>query len=101
MTLVRAAPDDDIAALVRAGVGDSLVVVIAPGRDALSAALAEAAIGPLAGERAPAMRGNAVGGDGAPADVDAMAAFLDGAGSTTGQVVRVVRAPANAGAQGR
>ena len=92
MTIVTAAPGDDVAAIVRAATGDSLVVVIEPGRDPLSAALAEAAIGPLAVERAPAMRVNAVTGAGPSADVAAMAAFLDAAGSTTGQVVQVGQA---------
>ena len=89
MTVVRAAPGDDIAALVRAASGDSLVLVIAPGRDPLAAALAEASIAPLAVERAPGMRVNAVLGDPDEPAVAAMAAFLDTAGSTTGQVVRV------------
>ena len=89
MTVVRAMPEDDIAAMVRAARGDSLVIVIAPGRDPLSAALAEASVAPLAIERAPAMRVNAVLGDGNAVDIAAMATFLDVAGSTTGQVVRV------------
>ncbi|WP_375395817.1 Rossmann fold domain-containing protein [uncultured Sphingomonas sp.] len=89
MTVVHAASSDDIATIVRAASGGSLVVVIEPGRDPLSAALAEASIAPLAVERAPGMRINAVVGDGAAADVAAMAGFLDTAGSTTGQVVRI------------
>ena len=89
MTVVRAAPGDDIAALVRAATDESLVVVIVPGRDPLSAALAEASIAPLAIERAPARRVNAVIGDGDAPDVAAMAGFLDAAASTTGQVVRI------------
>ena len=89
MTVVRAAPGDDIAALIRAAAGESIVVVIAPGRDPLSAALAEASIAPLAVERVPGMRVNAVTGDGEAADITAMAAFLDAAASTTGQVVRI------------
>lgn len=89
MTVVRLAPGEDIVALVRRATGDSLTVVVEVGRDPLSLALAEAAIGPLAVERAPGMRVNAVFAGGAAADVAAMAAFLDAAGSTTGQVVRV------------
>ncbi len=99
MSVVRAAPGDDIAALVRAALvraarvraatGDSLVVVIEPGRDPLSAALAEASIAPLAVEHAPGMRVNAVIAGDTVADAEAMAAFLDGARSTTGQVVGV------------
>ncbi|WP_174286403.1 Rossmann fold domain-containing protein [Sphingomonas bacterium] len=89
MSVVHAAPGDDIARIVRAASGESLVVVIEPGRDPLSAASVEASIAPLAVERAPGMRVNAVVGDGAVADVAAMAGFLDTAASTTGQVVRV------------
>lgn len=89
MTVVRAAPGDDIAALVRGAGGESVVIVIEHGRDPLTAALAEASIVPLAIERAPAMRVNAVLAQGAAADVDAMASFLDTARSTTGQVIRV------------
>ena len=91
MTVVRVAPDDDIAVVVRAAAGESLVIVIEPGRDPLAAAIAAASIGPLAVERAPAMRVNAVvaGGAAAAAAVDAMAGFLDTARSTTGQVVAI------------
>lgn len=81
---------DDIAALVRAATGDSIVVVLAP-RDALEMMQARAAIGPLAVERAPGMRVNAVVPDqGADTrDVDAAIAFLEGARSTTGQVLEI------------
>ena len=84
-------PEADIATAVRAAQGDSLVVVIAPGRDPLAQALAEAAIAPLAMERAPRMRVNAVivGTDADPAAVDAAVAFLESATSTTGQALRV------------
>lgn len=81
---------EDIVARVRAAMGDSLVVVIAP-QDALEMALARAAIGPLAIERAPGMRVNAVVPEqGAETrDVDAAIAFLEGARSTTGQVLEI------------
>lgn len=90
------AAGDDIAALVRATPGGaSLVVVIAPGRDSFALAQVRAAIGPLAVERAPASRVNAVfpGADARNADVEAAIAWLDGASSTTGQLIDV-RAPA-------
>ena len=93
------APGDDIAALVRAAApGTSLAVVIEPGRDPLALALARAAIGPLAVERAPAARLNAVlpASDADPADVDAAIAWLEGAASTTGQLIEVSAAPAPA-----
>ena len=84
-------PGADIVDLVRGGDAGSLVIVIAPGRCPLSLAQARAAIGPLAIEQAPARRINAIivenGADGAA--VDAMAAFLDSASSTTGQIVTV------------
>ena len=89
MTVVHAGPGDDVATLVRAASGASLVVVIEPGRDGLAAALAAASVVPLAIERAPAMRVNAVLGEGRTGAVAAVAAFLDAAGSTTGQIVRV------------
>jgi hypothetical protein len=82
------AAGDDPAARVRAAWGDSVVLVIAA-RDPLEMALARAAIAPLAIERAPAMRVNAVvpaaGAD--PRDVDATVAFLERARSTTGQIL--------------
>ena len=89
MSVVHAAPGDDVVAFVRGAAAGSIVVVIEAGRDPLSAALADAAIGPLAVERAPGLRVNAVLAGGAAADVAAIAAFLDAAGSTTGQVVRI------------
>lgn len=81
---------EDIVARVRAATGDSLVVVIAA-RGPLEMALARAAIGPLAIERAPGMRVNAIVPEqGADArDVDAAIAFLEGARSTTGQVLEI------------
>ncbi len=91
MRIALAAGDDPVA-LVRAADGESVVLVIVP-RDPLAMALARAAIGPLAVERAPGMRVNAVvPGAGADTDdVDAAVAFLEGARSTTGQVLEVPR----------
>ena len=59
--------------------------------DALATARARAAIGPLAVERAPGVRVNAVvmGADADPEQVEAAARFLEGARSTTGQVLEV------------
>ena len=88
---VLLAPGADIVAAVRAGSGESIVVEIAPGRDALALEPALAAIGPLAIERAPATRVNAVVvGETAGRDaVDAAIRFLENAFSTTGQVLRI------------
>ncbi|TPG14492.1 Rossmann fold domain-containing protein [Sphingomonas oligophenolica] len=85
------AADDDVIALVRATVGDSLVVVIQPGRSALALAQTCAAIGPLAVEQAPGRRINAVlvGADSDPTAVAATARFLESAASTTGQIVAI------------
>jgi len=81
----------DPVAAIRAATGESVVAVLHPGRTPLDVAQARAAIAPLAIERAPAMRVNAVlvepGAE--PAAVDAAAAFLDAAGSTTGQWIVV------------
>ncbi|MGU3390647.1 Rossmann fold domain-containing protein [Sphingomonas sp. M1A8_2b] len=83
--------DGDIVSLVRNADADSIVVVAHPSADAIWTAFARAAIGPLAIERAPGCRVNAVfAGEGAlPADIDAAADFLDRARSTTGQIVDV------------
>jgi hypothetical protein len=81
---------DDLAACVRGATGESIVLVIAP-RAPLEMALARAAIAPLAIERAPATRVNAIvpsaGAD--VHDVDAAVAYLDNARSTTGQTLDV------------
>lgn len=89
-------PGDDVAALVRAGGGESLVIVIAAGGAPVWLAQAKAAIAPLAIEQAPGRRINAViaGAGAAAADVDAAAAFLEAAGSTTGQLLAVGAASA-------
>lgn len=82
---------DDIAAIVRAAEGESIVLVIELPWLPLALALAQAAVAPLAIERAPGMRVNAVVvGTGADRSaVDAAIAFLDSARSTTGQVLAV------------
>ena len=87
---IDVAAEDDLVAAVRGATSDSLVVVIAP-RASLEMALARAAIGPLAVERAPAMRVNAVmpGAGASAADVAAAVAFLEGAQSTTGQILEI------------
>lgn len=89
-------PGDDLVALVRATDVESLVMVIAAGGSPLWLAQAKAAIAPLAIEQAPRRRINAVvaGAGAAAADVDAAAAFLDAAGSTTGQWLAVGAASA-------
>ncbi|WP_342657601.1 hypothetical protein NPJ82_12745 [Sphingomonas sp. NY01] len=91
---VDAHPGDDVAGLVRGTRGESVVLVIHPGRDDLAQALALAAIGPLAVERAPDRINAVVVGEGAgaaavEAAVEAAVAFLDAAPSTTGQVLAV------------
>lgn len=85
-------PGDDIAALVRAGAGESLVVVIPSMLDSLAMAQARASIGPLAIERAPATRVNAIVlvEGAASAHVDAAVNFLEQAQSTTGQVIEIL-----------
>ena len=95
-------PGGDIVALVRAArpasadslpdsPSDSLVVVVAPSSDTLWLAMTRAAIGPLAIDRAPATRVNAVfaAQGAAEAHVDAAVDFLGCARSTTGQVIDV------------
>ena len=90
--LVYAADGDAVAAL-RAAAGDVVLLVIEPSVPELDKAMLLAAIGPLAVERAPAVRIAALDvADGADlADVVAAAAFLVVAHSTTGQVLRIAR----------
>lgn len=87
--------EGDIVSLIRSAEAESIVVVVQPSANALWTALARAAIPPLAIERAPGCRVNAVfAEEGArDADVDAAADFLDRARSTTGQITDV-RPPA-------
>lgn len=94
MTRVRVGPGDDVAALVRAAAGDAVLLMLDPALDPLAVARARAAVAPLAVERAPTARVNAIAAaaDADPADVEAVARFLEGARSTTGQVLEVARA---------
>lgn len=91
MSQVRLGPGDDAAAVVRAVNGESVVVLFDPGLDPLALARARAAIGPLAVERAPTTRVNAVAPlpNARSEDVEAAVRFLDTARSTTGQVLEV------------
>ena len=81
----------DVVALVRATDGESVVILFDSGLDPVELAQARAAVGPLAVERAPATRVNAIvelpsaRGD----DVEAAARFLNGARSITGQILEV------------
>jgi len=87
--------DGDIVSLIRSAEAESIVVVVRPSANTLWTALARAAIPPLAIERAPGCRVNAVfAEEGAREDdADAAAVFLDHARSTTGQIIDV-RLPA-------
>ena len=84
-------PGGDVVALVCAAQGESLVVVIPPTLDPIALALARAALGPLAIERAPATRVNALlpAATADPAAIEAAIAFLEGAPSTTGQLLEI------------
>jgi len=84
-------PGSDLVGLVRAAQSDSIVVVIAADLNPLASALARAAIEPLAIERAPTTRINAVlpGAAADPRDVEAAVAFLHAARSMTGQLLVV------------
>lgn len=90
---VTVGPGDDPAALVRtaAKTAGSVLLLLDPALDPLAAALARAAVGPLAVELAPEVRVNALapGAHADPADIEAAAEFLEGARSTTGQVLQV------------
>lgn len=90
---IAAGPRDDIAALVRAAGDRSVLIMLDPALDPLALAQARAAIGCLAVECAPATRVNALlpAADAEPEDVEAAARFLEGARSTTGQVLEVGR----------
>ena len=85
------APGADLAALVRGAAGESIVVVIAGNWPPLDFALATAAIAPLAIERAPATRVNAViiEPGASPDAAEAAIAFLERARSTTGQLLTI------------
>jgi hypothetical protein len=85
------AESDDLSSRVRAMVDESVVVVIDSDWAPLPLALAQAAIAPLAIERAPAGRLNLVvrGAGADPAAVAAGVAFLEAARSTTGQILAI------------
>jgi hypothetical protein len=84
------AAGEDAVAVARSDDSESLVLVVMPGRDAVSESQVRAAIGPLAVERAP-RRISAVlpSATADSAAVDAIVAFLESAASTTGQVVEI------------
>jgi hypothetical protein len=82
---------DDVAAIVRSAAAESIVLVLAADWPPLVLARLRASVAPLAIERAPDTRVNAVIlGEGAgAAAVDAAIAFLESARSTTGQVLEI------------
>lgn len=93
--VIATRPGSDVAEIMRllretSGV-EVLLVLIDPAMPAIDRAMLLAAIGPLAVERAPDTRINAIAVEAgaAPDDVIATARFLAGAGSTTGQVLIV------------
>ncbi|WP_375428269.1 Rossmann fold domain-containing protein [uncultured Sphingomonas sp.] len=88
---IAVGPGDDVAALVRAADAESVLVLIDPALDPLAAAQVRAAIGPLAVERAPNARVNALlpAPTAHPPDIEAAMRFLEGARSVTGQLLEV------------
>ncbi len=88
---MRIGAADDIAGIVRAARGDAVTLVIDEEGEPLALAQALASIGPLAMERAPEMRVNAVivRADAVEGEISAAVAFLDSARSTTGQILWV------------
>lgn len=84
------APGDDVLTLVRDAQAESLVVV-SPGLKSPEVSMMRASIELLAVERAPAVRVNAVvaAATAQAGDVEAAIVFLEGARSTTGQVIEV------------
>lgn len=92
-TLVFAQDARAVAALQAAPPGGDLVLlVIESGVSALDRAMLVAAVGPLAQALAPVTRLAALdlADNAEPSDVVAAAEFLAAAGSTTGQVLRIV-----------
>jgi hypothetical protein len=90
--LVTLTPGEDIAALVRGAVATghgSIVIALVAELDAMQAALARAAVAPLAIAHAPAVRINAVAPGFAtnPGTIASAVAFLESAMSTTGQIL--------------
>lgn len=89
---LRIGSGNDAAALVRgAERAESILLFFDPALGVLETARARAAIGPLAVELAPATRVNALvpSADAHPEDVETAARFLEGARSTTGQVLEI------------
>lgn len=84
-------PDVDVADAVAAHPGVDLVIVLMRGRDTVSQAMAEAAIGPLAIAAAPAARINAVVpvADAGPDAIAAVVDYLATAHAVTGQLIAV------------
>ena len=82
---------DDVAAIVRSAAAESIVLVLAADWPPLELARLRASVAPLAIERAPDTRVNAVilGVGAGAAAVDAAIAFLESARSTTGQVLEI------------
>lgn len=82
---------DELPVRVREVTDESVVVVIDAGWAPLAFAMAQAAIAPLAIERAPAGRLNLVvrGARADGAAVDAAVGFLEAARSTTGQILAI------------
>lgn len=92
MTVLRPRDLPALVAGVRATAGaEAVLVVIEPGLGAVDAAAMLAALSPLALERAPEQRVNALvlGADAAATSVAAAIGYLAGATAVTGQVLRV------------
>ena len=91
MVRVTVGAGDDVVAFVRAAEAESVLVLLDPALDAIGAAQTRAAVEPLAVERAPVTRVNAVSAaaDADPRDVEYAARYLEGAGSVTGQLLEV------------
>jgi len=90
MARIAVSTVDEAVSAVRASGAESILLLFPDDLAPLDATLLRAALGPLAVERAPA-RVNALaalaGAD--PGDVEAAARFLEGARSTTGQLLEV------------
>ncbi len=91
MTRVRPRDLPGLVAGVRAAAGEAVLVVIEAGLSPVDEAAMLAALSPLALERAPEQRVNAVvlGEGAAPESVAAAERYLAGAVAVTGQVLRL------------
>lgn len=91
MTLVRPRDLPSLVAGVRAVAGEAVLVMIEAGLEPIDEAAMLAALSPLALERAPGQRVNAlVVAEGAvPESVTAAERYLAGAVAVTGQVLRI------------